>query len=457
MRTVVVGAGIAGLAAAHFLRQAGHEVVVIEASERVGGKLRRASVADVMVDVGAEAMLARRPEGTDLAREVGLKIVHPTKATSKLWVDGALRRLPPSLMGAPTDLDALEASGVLTPGGMARARAEAGLGTLNEIGEDGDMSVGAIVDERFGEEVTDRLVEPLLGGVYAGRAREISARAAVPQLAALYDNGPLSPQLARLRRSGGQRGSDAPVFAGIEGGMGLLPETLAAGLDVRTGQSVVEVWQVGREGMAVSTTDSEEVVDAVVLATPAFATAGILAGPTRRRRPGHELALIDHASVAVITHAFRIEDAEPLGRETSGFLVPPDQHRRIKASTFSFAKWDWVRAAGEAKGVVHVRTSIGRAREAHALDLTDNELIAQSLADLREATGLRARPVDTHVQRWPLALPQYALAHVQRIGVLRETVAHVHGVALAGAAYDGVGIPAVIASARSAADQLGRL
>jgi oxygen-dependent protoporphyrinogen oxidase len=121
------------------------------------------------------------------------------------------------------DLDALEASGVLSAEGVARARAEAGRPPADPVA-DGDAAVGAIVDERFGPEVTDRLVEPLLGGVYAGRAREISVKAAVPQLAALHDNGPLTPQLAAI-----PRGSDAPVFAGVDGGMGLLPETLATG------------------------------------------------------------------------------------------------------------------------------------------------------------------------------------------------------------------------------------
>ncbi|GAB7006874.1 protoporphyrinogen oxidase [Nocardioides sp. AN3] len=448
MRVLVVGAGVAGLAAGHFLVEAGHEVVVLEAGERIGGKLRRASVADVIVDVGAEAMLARRAEGTDLARDLGLPIVHPTKATSRLWVDGALRPLPPTLMGAPMDLDALDASGVLSVEGMARARAEASKDPAEPIGS-GDRSVGSIVDERFGPEVTDRLVEPLLGGVYAGRAREISVRAAVPQLAALHDNGPLTPQLHAI-----PRGGDMPVFAGIDGGMGLLPEALAARLDVRTGQPVMATARKPR--LTVTTPAGEESADAVVLAVPAHAAVHLIAGfagSTRGASPASELALIDHASVAVITHAFRIDDW-PLDHSVSGFLVPPDQHRRIKASTFSFAKWDWVRRAGEARGVVILRTSIGRARESHSLDFTDSELIAQSLADLAEATGLRATPVDTHVQRWPWGLPQYAVGHLATVRALRQAVAQVPGLVVAGAAYDGVGIPAVIASARRAVDEL---
>jgi oxygen-dependent protoporphyrinogen oxidase len=452
VRVVVVGAGLAGLAAGHFLVRAGHEVVVLEASERVGGKLRRAAVADVLVDVGAEAMLARRAEGTDLARDLGLPVVHPTPASSRLWVDGALRPLPPTLMGAPMDLEAVGAAGVLTPGGLERARAEAQRPVQDGL-SGGDTSVGAIIDQRFGPEVTDRLVEPLLGGVYAGRAREISLRAAVPQLAALAGRGPLTPQLAAI-----PRGSGTPVFAGIEGGMGLLTETLAAGLDVHTSQPVLAVTPHG-DRIRVRTLEGETGADAVLLATPAWATAQILADPAGGLpEPARELGLVDHASVAVITHAFRIEDW-PLGHDTSGFLVPPDQRRRIKAATFSFAKWAWVGRAGEAAGVLHLRTSIGRAREPHTLNFTDGELVAQSLADLAEATGLRAAPVDTHVQRWVQGLPQYAVGHLDRVARVRAAIADLAGrsggnLAVAGAAYDGVGIPAVIASARRAVDEL---
>lgn len=413
MKVAVVGAGVAGLAAAYELQQRGHQVVVLEASDQVGGKLRTAEVADATVDVGAEAMLARRPEGVDLARSLGLPIVHPTSASSRIWTRDALRPMPPSVMGAPTDLTALAASGVLTSVGLARAQAPV------EVWPEDDVTVGDLVAARFGDEVTERLVEPLLGGVYAGRARHISARAATPQL---------------LRPAGPVTGS-GPVFAGIPGGMGQLPQALAERLDVRLGTPVLALtrseaaWDV-----------DGETYDAVVLATPAPATAALL----REVAPAaaEDLAAIESASVAVVTFAFDGLVTE----HSSGFLVPPIDGRAIKASTFSFNKWEWVREGGD--GLQILRTSLGRAGE--TLSGSDLDLIDSSLADLERAIGTLATVVDVHVQRWDDALPQYALGHLDRVARVRGAVAALPGLAICGAAYDGVGIPAVIASAQKA-------
>ncbi|MEP9381771.1 protoporphyrinogen oxidase [Nocardioides sp. KR10-350] len=460
MRVVVVGAGIGGLTAAHDLAAAGHDVVVLEASDRVGGKLLTASVAGVAVDVGAEAMLARRPEGTALAEALGLPVVHPTAATSRIWTRGALRPLPRSLMGVPMDLPGLEASGVLSPEGLARVREEP---SLPPVTIEGDVSVGDLVAERFGDEVTDRLVEPLLGGVYAGRAREISARAAVPQLVALAERGPLLEQAAALPSTPG-----VPVFGGLAGGMGQLPLVLAEKLDVRTGSPVTAVVATGpTDGidgscgyrvLSTGATDGAIDCDAVVLATPAGPTGALL----RDLAPAVATALaeVEYASMAVVTLACRAADLaslDELDGSRSGFLVPPVDGRRIKASTFSFAKWDWVREAGAPHGVVHLRTSIGRVHEEASLDFTDDELVAQSLADLSAATGLTATPVDSHVQRWGDGLPQYAVGHLDRVARIRSAVERLPGLELCGAAYDGVGIPAVIASAHRAAAAIDTL
>ncbi|MFT4085506.1 MAG: protoporphyrinogen oxidase [Nocardioides sp.] len=452
MRIVVVGAGIGGLTAARDLVAGGHEVTVLEASSRIGGKLRTAEVAGVRVDVGAEAMLARRPEGVELARSLGLPVVHPTTATSRLWTRGELRALPRSIMGVPTDLDQLAATGVLSARGLARARAEAELpiDVLRRNLADSDLSVGEVVDDRFGAEVTDRLVEPLLGGVYAGRAREISLRAAVPQLAAMVARGPVTPQAAAIPPASG-----APVFAGVAGGMGRLTEALAVGLEVRTGVRVVAcaLRRTGDHRYRVATDGEAFDADGVVLATPARTAGRLAVGMLGSFRCCEHLESLDYADVAVITLAFRTGEL-PLDGTVSGFLVPPVEGRFIKASTFSFAKWDWVREAGDP--LLLVRTSVGRAGEVGALDHTDAELVERSLADLRAAIGPTGRPVDSHVQRWLGALPQYPPGHLRAIERIRAEVAAQPGIALCGAAYDGVGIPAVVASAhRAAAEVVG--
>lgn len=451
---VVVGGGIAGLTAARDLAAAGDDVLLLEAAAQPGGKLRRHAVAGVLVDVGAEAMLNRRPEGVDLATAAGLEVVHPAVVSSRIWTRGALRPLPRSLMGVPLDLEQLAASGVLSEAGLARARREPELPP--EV-IDGDVSVGDLVARRFGDEVTDVLVEPLLGGVYAGRAREISARAAVPQLVAYAERGSLLEQAAAIPPS-----YDLPVFAGVPGGMGRLPEALAAGIGVRTGVTVRELRRAtGGFVLVAGPTNAEELVeaDAVVLATPAAPTARLLRDVAPAAAT--ELAAIESASVVVVTLAFRAADVPAaIPGDSSGFLVPPTEGRRIKASTFSFAKWDWVRAAGrgalDGDDVVHLRTSLGRHREETALQATDEELVAASLADLADAVGLTARPVDTHVQRWGGGLPQYALGHLDRVARIRADIARVPGLAVCGAAYDGVGIPAVIASAYRAVADLAR-
>ena len=196
-----------------------------------------------------------------------------------------------------------------------------------------------------------------------------------------------------------------------------------------------------------------EVFDGVVLATPAAPTARLLSelAPVAAA----ELAGIDSASMAVVTLAFRRDEVPDLAAtDASGFLVPPVDQRRIKASTFSFAKWGWVGDAGAAEGVLHLRTSVGRIGEEAELQATDADLVARSLGELAEAVGVHAVPVDTHVQRWGGGLPQYRPGHLDRVARIRADLARVPGLTVCGAAYDGVGIAAVIASAHRAARDL---
>jgi oxygen-dependent protoporphyrinogen oxidase len=453
---VVVGGGIAGLAAGAAVRRtAPHvEVVVLEAAPSIGGKLARAEVGGVVVDVGAEAMLNRRPEAVSLTYEVGLgaRLVHPATTRAGLWTRGRMREMPRTLMGVPTDTRLLAESGVISRAGLARVALDAVLPATRLDGQ--DVSVGWLVEERLGREVVDRLVEPLLGGVYAGHARELSARAAVPQVVALLDR---DRSMMKAAASATAATSDVPVFAGLVGGIGQLPQAIAdaTGLEIRTGATVRDLAHStdGGWNLVVGPTADAEILhaDAVVLATPAAPAARLLADVAPDA--ALELARIEYASMAIVTLAFRARDMP--ATVGSGFLVPPVDGRAIKASTYSFAKWDWVRTAGAGDDPVLVlRCSVGRHREEKTLQRSDPELVELALDDLADAVGLSVRPVDSHVQRWGGALPQYAVGHVERVAHVRAAVASVPGLAVCGAAYDGLGIPACIASAELAATQV---
>jgi oxygen-dependent protoporphyrinogen oxidase len=435
---VVVGGGVAGLTAARDLSGSGLSVLLLESSPHLGGKLRLASVGGVVVDVGAESMLARRPEAVGLAAELGLDVVHPVAGSTQLWTRGALRPLPRTLLGVPLDLDALASTGVLSDDGLARARAE----RVHPL-DAGDVSVAELLGSRLGHEVVDRLAEPMLGGVYAGHASHLSAAATAPQVVSmLREHGSLLAAAAAMPPP-----STAPMFAGLVGGLGRLPEALAdsGGFEIRT---VATVRVLERSGtgfrLTVGSTREPEVVETsrVVVAVPGPPAARLLAEVAPEAAA--ELGAIEYASMAVITLAVPALDVG----DSSGFLVPAVDGRRIKAATYSFNKWGWVGAADDLR---ILRASIGRHREEASLQASDEELVAHVVTDLSTATGQELSPVDTHVQRWGGALPQYAVGHLDRVVRIRAGVDAVPGLAVCGAAYDGVGVPAVIASARRAA------
>ncbi|MFB6819785.1 protoporphyrinogen oxidase [Streptomyces sp. NPDC056347] len=452
---VVIGGGIAGLAAAHRLLGAGVRVTLLEATERLGGKLMTGEVAGARVDLGAESMLARRPEAVGLAREVGLgdRLQPPATAAASVWTRDALRPMPKNhLMGVPGDPSAL--AGLLTPEGLARIAEDRDL-TPTPVGD--DVAVGAYVADRLGREVVDRLVEPLLGGVYAGDAYRISMRAAVPQLfEAAQEGGSLLDGVRRAQERAAARQKTGPVFQGIDGGIGTLPGAVAdavraAGGEILTATPVLGLTRTA-DGWNVRTEDRTITADGIVLAAPAWSASTLLAAESPAASA--ELAGVEYASMALVTMAFRRPDVAATdalaGR--SGFLVPPVDGRTIKASTFSTHKWQWV--ADTAPDLFVLRTSVGRYGEEDHLHREDHELVDVSLRDLAEATGLAAKPVDTEVTRWIGGLPQYPVGHLARVARIREQVAKLPALRVCGAVYDGVGIPACIASAHRAADEI---
>ncbi|NUW42734.1 protoporphyrinogen oxidase [Nonomuraea rhodomycinica] len=451
---VVVGGGISGLAAAWHLGQAGGDrirVTVLEGGPRVGGKLHASEVAGISVDAGAEAVLARRPEGTELAKAVGLgdDLVSPSSARAAVLSRGSLRTMPKAqVMGVPADLTELAKSGIVSPGGLLRVPMDQILPpTLVRT----DVSVAAYIRARMGGEVLDRLVEPLLGGVYAGRSDRLSLEATMPRVAAAARS---ERSLLNAARQIVEEAPSAggPVFATLRGGLGSLPEAVAKAseAEIRTGVTVRELHRTA-EGWRLVTgpVPRPEVVeaDAVIVATPATAAARLL--KTEVPKAAAELSRIEYASMAIVTLAYAAEAfPEPPGR--SGYLVPPVEGRPVKAVTFSSVKWPHL--AGD--GLVLLRCSIGRVGEEHLLQRDDTELVALAMAEMAEVMGVRGLPLDTRVTRWGGSLPQYNVGHLDRVARVRAAVAVQPGLAVCGAAYDGLGVPACVATARTAAARI---
>jgi oxygen-dependent protoporphyrinogen oxidase len=469
---VVIGGGIAGLSAAFFLRDEPVRVTVLEGAPRLGGKLSASDVAGVAMDEGAEALLARRPEGIELIGAVGLgaDLVPAGVTASAIYTRGAMRSLPRrQFMGVPADLEELAATGLISAEGVARARNESPGSTDTESGAD-DVSVTEYIGSRLGVEVVDRLVDPLLGGVYAGRSEDLSFRATLAPLAAATPGhttltgaaASLLPQPGpapgpRPGASDGTVSKPAPVFVSLTTGIGALPEAVAkaSGADVRTGAMVRDLKRTatGWRLTVGSAADPEYLdADAVIVAIPAAPAARLLKGSAGDAAA--RLAEIPYASMAIITLAFRAGDFPP--QQRSGYLVPAVDGRAVKAATFSTVKWPHLAAQGaDAQNPVHVvRCSVGRSGDVAVLQRDDEDLAALAAAELADAIGITAPTIATRVTRWGGGLPQYNVGHLDRVAAIRAAVARQPGLAVAGAAYDGVGIPACVATAKSAATQV---
>ncbi|HYH32280.1 MAG TPA: protoporphyrinogen oxidase [Pseudonocardia sp.] len=485
-RVAVVGGGVSGLAAAHRLRTLlgpAATITVLEQRDRIGGVLRTVELAGVPFDVGAEAFLARRPEVPALLAELGLAdaLVHPTGATASVRAGGRTGPLPGgTLLGVPTSAATLD--GVLSAAGLAAVAAEPARPLSWDPG--GDVALGGLLRSRFGDEIADRVADPLLGGVYAGRVDALGLRATVPALAAALDAGAPSLTAAadaattpsasppsrqgespvptgRVSRSGTASGANeqgeprvpapaGPVFGAVRGGYRVLLEALAAAAtgDVRLGTTVRELQRRERGWrLVLGPPTAPEVldVDAVVLAVPAPAASRLLAAVAPE--PARAAGEIELASSAVVAFAYRAADAATLP-PTSGVLVAADEPLALKAVTHSTNKW----AHLAPDGLVRLRASLGRFGEAATLQVDDAELVARARADLAALAGITAPPVAVHLQRWGGGLPQYAVGHLDRVRAIEEGLPP--GVAVAGSALHGVGVPACVATARAAAERV---
>ena len=452
MRAVVVGGGIAGLAAARRLEATlpGAEIVLVERDERLGGKVATERSGGFVIEAAPDSLLSRKPRGVGLCDELGLRdaLVGRRPEYERAFVRRGreLHALPVGLTGMiPTNLEALETSTLLSP--RARERLE-GETDVPPAPPGGDESIASFVTRRFGRETYEALVEPLMTGIYGGDGELLSLQSTFPQLRVLeLEHGSV---LRGLAAQPAQRG-DLPPFVTLEPGMDALVTALVRGYErtrLVTGCGARRVTRAG-DGYRVELEDGSALDAAwVVVAVPAFVAAELLEDVDTELAAVH--AEIPYASSAIVTLAFREKDVRhPL--DGYGYVVPRLEGTDVLACTWTSRKW-----AGRAPtGAVLVRVYAGRFGGRDLIRESDADLVALARGEL-SLLDIAADPTLTRVQRWPLGMPQYVLGHPDRLARIEAVLTEHPALAVAGAAYHGVGVPDCIRSGEDAAEAVSR-
>lgn len=468
---VVVGGGIAGLAAAWELSGAGQgpadssrRIELIESSSHFGGALRRAEFAGRMIDLGPDGFLARRPEAVTLARELGLgdELVPICASGASIWLKGALEELPAGLaLGVPTSAKSLKSMKGLTWSSRWPAWRDEHAPRPMKVTD--DVSVGAILRRKLGNELTYQLIEPMVGGIQAGRVDELSAEAVFPALFAAAQRGGSLMKALRAdvnpatASNGAAQRSLGPLFMSLRDGVASLADELVRQLDERgvvlrrdAAVGAIRPTPSGSYPWEVDTADTATAASAVILATPA-PTAGRLCGSLGEGLSG--LSSVNSAGAAMITFVFDAADTSlpPTG---TGVLIPlatawNDDVMMTTAVTFLDRKWEHLRREGE----ILLRAHVGRIDDRRCEAMSDEMLIVRVRDELATVLGRVGAPRAARVQRWPQGLPQYYVGHTQLVARARQHLAP-YPIRLAGSPYDGVGIPASIGSGRRAAREV---
>ncbi len=467
---VVVGGGISGLAAAWELsggadgpHDATPRVELIESGERLGGSLATTTFADRTVDLGPDGFLARRPEATALVGELGwADRLEPIGASgASLWLRGALHEIPSGLaLGVPTSYDAVAAMRGLSWRARVAARRDQFLPRRLEVGE--DASIGAIVRRKLGAELAYQFVEPMVGGIQAGRIDDLSAKSIFPSLLEAARRGGSLMKAMRPAAPAGSPGPGAtPLFYSLLDGMGSLPVELARqlvqrGVVIRRSTSVTALRRVeSTHRFEVDTDTTTTPANVVVVATP----AGVAARLTGSFDPDlAALGTIPSAGAAMVTLVFS-RAALSLPEHGTGVLVPLATPWRaggsmlVTALTFLDRKWAHLHRDED----VILRAHVGRIDDRRFEEFDDDALVARVVEEVRLILASTGDPLATMVQRWPEGLPQYYVGHDRLVGAAKAAASRA-GIELAGSTYDGVGIPASIGSGRRAgASALARL
>ncbi len=459
-RVAIVGGGIAGLAAAYRLKQnaPGLSIALVESDNRLGGKIVTERVDGFVIEGGPDSFLSYKPRGVGLCRELGLEDrLHGTnEQVRRTYVmrGRKLYELPEGLTGlVPSRFGPMARTGLISPLGKLRMGLDYFIPPRSDTG---DETLAAFVTRRLGRELYDRLIEPLLSGIYAGNGEELSLGATFPQLRQIeLEHGSLiKGMLAAKRRSfspnGHQPGGkQRPAFLTPATGLAEIVEALEAkleGVEIRLGTRAIRIdAQNAGYILALDTGESLE-ADAVILATPAFVTADLISHLDPQL--AETLRAIPYVSTATVSVAYPLastRSARPL--DGYGYLIPRAEGRAVLACTWTSTKFPH-RAP---QGYALIRAFIGRAGQAGVLDGTDEDLLQQVRDELHAVLGISAPPMLHRVFRWPKAMPQYTLGHLDRLKVIEEHFAARPGLFAAGNAYRGIGIPDCIQSGEMAA------
>ncbi|HEY4121227.1 MAG TPA: protoporphyrinogen oxidase [Byssovorax sp.] len=469
MSVVVVGGGVTGLTAAYKLARGGAgPVTLLEARARVGGNIQTERRDGFVIDGGPDSFVVTRPQAAALCKELGLEadLIPTTPKNRKVYIarGGDLLTLPDGLMlGVPTRFLPMVTTRVFSWAGKVRM----GLEPLMPKAERGaDESIARFMRRRLGREALERIAEPLLGGIYAGDVESISMRASFPQLVDMEDKhgslikGALVERRARAATATlKDRGAAPSPFLSLSGGMGQLIDALAAafveaGGMVRTGARVEAITTAGSGvgGFSVRVRDaageaSTLEADHVVVAAPAHAASSALADLDAEL--AERLATVPYLSTGTVVLAYARVDV-PHALDAVGVVIPRSEKRRALAATFISSKW----AARCPDDMVLLRVFVGGHRDPRALSLSDDELVALARDELAALVGVRARPAMSRVFRFERGNPQPVVGHGARVARMRALAARHPGLWLAGAAFDGVGIPDCVRQANEVAAKI---
>jgi protoporphyrinogen/coproporphyrinogen III oxidase len=468
-RILVLGGGITGLTTAYYLQKqlkkqdSPYSVTVLEQSNHWGGKINTERVEGFVIERGPDSFLGRKQAIIDLSLELGLEGefvgTNPAARKNFIFHDKKLHLMPPGLiLGVPTQMGPFVQTGLISPLGKLRAAMDLFIPAKKD---QSDESLGAFLQRRLGRAVAENIAEPLLSGIYAGDTSVLSLKATFPQFMAIEQKyGSLIKGMMLSRKPGAIPGTGAApsskvpdiakksMFLSYRKGLSTLVERLVhvlteLGVELQLNQTVQKVVRDKDQYHVQTARGKQLTADALVFATPAYVTRQLLEDV----KGAEKLADIPYVSVANVALAFDKKTINhPL--DASGFVIPRNEGRKITACTWTSSKW--LHTSPEDK--VLLRCYVGHSRNQSMVEHSDEELLADVLGEVKDIMGISAKPIFYRVTRWRKAMPQYLVGHLERLQQIRALLEKERpGIYIAGAGFQGVGIPDCIQQGKDTA------